>query len=118
MPDLTRRAGTSDYLSRAGIPGPEGITEDFERAGVFLPAGAAEGIDRVTDLDLDETGLFQQLPPACARQATGNSGGPEIDVADGGFGHRLAVGDVRELQIAARLEHAPDLRKDLPLVGA
>jgi hypothetical protein len=69
------------------------MPEHLERAGVLFATGTAERIDSVTDLDRLEPGLLQQLPPACARQATSNSSRPEIDIADRGLGNWLAVGD-------------------------
>jgi hypothetical protein len=63
------------------MPGPSArfarqkrIPEHFERAGIFLAAGAAEGIN--SGPDLDEARIFRYLLPACTRQATGDSGGP------------------------------------------
>jgi hypothetical protein len=54
----------------------KGVVEDLEQSRLALPASATEGVDRRADLDLNEPAFFQQMPPACARQATGNSVGP------------------------------------------
>ena len=96
----------------------ERITVDVELPSLAFPARAAEGIDRRTDPNVDESDLFQHLLPGCARQTTGNSGRPKIDVSDRRFGHRLAIRNVRELQPSAWTQDAMNLRKGRPLVGA
>jgi hypothetical protein len=58
------------------------------------------------------------LPPTCARQATSDSRSPKIDVFDRRFRNRLPIGDIRELQIAARPQHTFDFRENSTLVGA
>jgi hypothetical protein len=52
---------------------------------------------RLADLHVRETGILQHLLPVCARQATGNSGGPEVNVLGRRLRYRLAVGDVGKL---------------------
>jgi hypothetical protein len=58
--------------------------------------------------DFHKPDLFQHLLPACARQASGNSGSPEVNVADRRFGNGLAVRDVGELEPTARAQHPQD----------
>jgi hypothetical protein len=41
----------------------------------------------------------------CTRQTTGNSGRPKIDVGNCRRRHRLSIGDVGKLQVAAGFEH-------------
>jgi len=80
----------------------ESIAIDLKQPRLALAASAAEGIDRRADLNIDETAFFQHLPPACARQATGNSIGPEVDVADCRFRDGLAARDIGKLQASPR----------------
>jgi hypothetical protein len=96
----------------------EGVAEDLEQPSLALPAGATERVNRRTDLNIDETAFLKHLPPACARQATGNSVGPKVDVAERSCWNLLAVRDVGKLQTPARPQHPHDLGKDLALVGA
>src|ERR1700730_7787105 len=98
--------------------GYERIAIDFKQTRLALPARAAEGVNRRTDLDLNETALLKHLPPACARQATGNSIGPKVDVADRCFRHGLTGRDIGELQASAGLQHPHDLAEAAALVGA
>jgi hypothetical protein len=58
------------------------------------------------------------MPPTCARQATGNSVGPQIDVAERSRRDLLAVREVGELQAPAGSQHPHNLGEDLALVGA
>jgi hypothetical protein len=96
----------------------EGVAEDLEFACIWLALGTAKGIDGRTDLHVNEATVFDHLCPGCTRQTTGNSGRPKIDVGDGRCRDWSAVGDVCELQVTARLEHAPYLAKHVLLVGA
>jgi hypothetical protein len=98
-------------------PSKERVTVDVELASLPFPARAAESIDRRTDPNVDESELFQHFLPGCARQTTGNSGRPKVNVSDRRFGHWLAVRNVSELQSSARAQNAINLRKDRPFVG-
>ena len=95
----------------------EGVAKDLEQPRLALPTSAAEGINGGADLDFVEPAFFQYTPPACARQATGNSVRPEIDVADRGFRHRFTSSDIGELQSPARMQHSHDLFEDAAFVG-
>src|SRR6516162_2576459 len=96
----------------------ECIAKDLEQSGLALPASVPESVNWRTYIDLDEPAFFQQTPPACARQGTGNSVGPQIDVADGRFRHNLAGGDVGELQPSTGAQHSHNLVEYTTLVGA
>lgn len=96
------RVSRSLALSLRRFARQKSIAIDLEQPRLALAASAAEGIDRRADLDIEETAFSQHLPPACARQATGNSIGPEIDVAYRRFRHGFAAGDVGELQASPR----------------
>ena len=72
----------------------------------------------VADLDVDESRFFEHLLPARTGQPAGDSAGPEVDVAQRLGWNGPAVGDVGELQPAARAEHAADLGEHGALVGA
>ena len=90
-------------LRSTGLTPQERVTEDVESPRILLSGGAAECINRGADLDTLEARHLHHLLPARTRQATGDSSGPEIDVGDGSLRDRLAVGDIGELQDAARL---------------
>jgi hypothetical protein len=96
----------------------ECIAEDLEQPRLALPTGTAEGVNRRADVDLNEPAVFQHASPACARQATGDSIGPQVNVTDRRFRHSLAGCDVGELQPSAGAQHPHDLVEDAALVGA
>ena len=80
----------------------KGVPKHFEQPCLTLAAGTAKDIDWRADPDIDETALLKHMPPACARQATGNSIGPQIDIAQRPCRNLLTVGDVRKLQAPTR----------------
>ena len=82
-------------------PSHEGVAEDLERAGLVFTDGVPEGIDGGPNLDVDESGLFEHLPPALTGQPTGDSAGPKVDVAQRLGRDRPTVRDVGELQRAS-----------------
>ena len=96
----------------------EGVPVDLEGAGVGLAGSAAEGVDGWADLDVDEADFGEHLVPARTGQPTGNSTGPQVDVTHGFGWDGSTVGDVGELQDAARPEDAVDLVECGALVGA
>ena len=100
------------------LSGEKGVAIDLEQPGFAFAPGATERVDRGSYHDTFEPAFLKHLPPACARQATGNSIGPKVDVADRCFRHGLARRDIGELQASARLQHPRDLTKDAALVGA
>jgi hypothetical protein len=84
----------------------------------LLTASAFEGVDRRSNLHVNETAILQHFLPGCARQTTGNSSGPEIDVPNRGFGHRLSVCDVGKLETATGAKDTIDFGEDGFLIGA
>ena len=97
-----------------GGAGEERVAEDVEGAGVCLATSSGEGVHRVADRDVDEARLGEESGPACARQASGDSASPQIDVAASLVGHRCPVGDVGELQNAAGTKDSMDLGEFIP----
>lgn len=91
---------------------------DAKGSGVALTVSALERVDRVTDGDVDESGFLNQCGPACTRQATGDSTGPQVYFALGLFRHRFAVCNIRELQNASLAQHPKRFREDPFLVRA
>jgi hypothetical protein len=75
---------------------------DLETTGILFAARTRKGVNRRADPDFDEADVFQHFLPGCARQTTGNSSRPKVDVLDGRLRDRLAVGDVGKLQVSAR----------------
>jgi hypothetical protein len=75
----------------------KGVAEHLEQPCLALAAGATKGVDRRADPDIDKAALLEDLPPACARQATGNSVGPQVDIAERTWRDFLAVRDVGKL---------------------
>jgi len=94
------------------------VAEDLECPYIILAAGAVESVRGRTDRDPDETDLGEHLVPACARQATGNSRRPKINVAGRRLGGPRAIDDVGELKVAAWEQDAEDFREDPALIGA
>ena len=77
--------------------GEERVTEDIEGACVPLTLCAGERVYGRADYDVEEPGLLKQVFPTCARQATGDSTGPQIDIALGFYRNGSPGGDVGEL---------------------
>src|SRR5215472_3023515 len=83
----------------------ECIAEDLEQSCLTLPTSAAEGINRWAYVDIYKATFFQHPPPACARQATGNSVGPQVDIADSRFRYSLSGCNIGELQPPIGAQH-------------
>jgi hypothetical protein len=96
----------------------KGIAKHFEQPGLDFTAGTAKGVNRRPDPDIDKTALLKHMAPACARQATGNSVGPQVDIAEGACRNLLAVRNVGKLKASTRPQNTQDFSKDLALVGA
>jgi hypothetical protein len=75
---------------------------DLKTTGILFAARALESVNRWPDPDFDEPDIFQHFLPGCARQTTGNSSRPKVDILDGRFRYRLAVGDIGKLKMPAR----------------
>jgi len=112
------RSAQANPLQLFRLVGQERVAEDLEQARFALPTSVAERIHWRTDSDVGETDLFKHLLPACARQATGNSIGPEIDVSERPCRNHLAGCDIRELQPSTQFQYPHDLGEYLPFVGA
>ena len=96
----------------------KGVAEHFEQPRLALAASAAEGVNRRADPDIDETALLKHMPPACARQAAGNSIGPQLDIAQRPRRNLLAIRNVGKLQAPARFQYAHDFGEYLTLDSA
>ncbi len=90
-----------DAIHSVRLAGHERISEDFELSCFLLTACTPEGVNRRPDPDVEEPDVFKHFLPGCARQTTGNSSGPKIDVVNRRLGHRFAVGNIRELKTTA-----------------
>ena len=94
------------------------MAKHLEQPRLALAVGAAEGINRRADPNIDETALLEHMPPACARQATGDSVGPQVDIAERPGRNLLAVRDVGELEPPTRFQNAHYFSENSALVGA
>src|SRR4029077_10917141 len=74
--------------------GQKRVAIDLKQTRLALTTRATEGVNRRAYFDVGETRFFHNPPPACARQATGNSIGTKVDVADRCFRHGLARRDI------------------------
>src|SRR4026208_2095153 len=93
------------WCSELGPVGEEGVAVDLERAGAGFSHRTAERVDGWTDADVLEPGVFEHLLPARTGQPSGNSTGPQIDVAHCLDRDRAPVGDVSELQHTTGTQH-------------
>jgi hypothetical protein len=75
---------------------------NVECPGIRLAARPTERVNRFADVDIGEAEFVQHPRPACTRQASGNSTGPQVDLSERLLGDGSAVGDVGELQDSAR----------------
>jgi hypothetical protein len=114
--DGTARAN-SHVIGSSWFARQERISVDLEQSSLVLAARTFERIDRRSDLDFNEPDVFQHFLPGCARQTTGDSGRPKINVLNGRLGDWLAIGDVRKLQSTAGPKNPIDFRKGRLLVG-
>ena len=102
----------------AGLASEERVAVHLEVTSLALSERATEGVDRWSDLDVNETGVFEHRLPTRTGQPSGNSAGPEIDVSQRLGWYGATIGDVSELQPPAGAQHAVDLGEDCLLVGA
>jgi hypothetical protein len=63
--------------------------------------GARIGVDQVAGLDALEAVMREPVGVLCFQQSTGNSTGPEVDIASAFLTDGTLDGDVCELQAAA-----------------
>ena len=73
------------------------ISIDIEEPGLLFTSSFSEGVIRLTDPNVYESGVFEHCPPAFARKAAGDSSGPKIDIAYRTLRHWFAVCDIAEL---------------------
>ena len=106
------------HKSVAGLASEERVAVHLEVTSLALSERATEGVDRWSDLDVNETGVFEHRLPTRTGQPAGNSAGPEIDVSQRLGWYGATIGDVSELQPPAGAQHAVDLGEDCLLVGA
>src|SRR5688500_1634473 len=94
------------------------VSEHLKPARVRLAFRTAKRINGRTNPNVHKTAVLNHLLPGCTRQTTGDSRCPEVYIGDGRRRHRLAIGNVGELKVAARLKDPPYLCECLLLVGA
>jgi hypothetical protein len=89
----------------------KGVT--LQTTAPCLDRGATEGVNRRAGLDINEPALLEHTLRACARQVTGNSIGPQVDIAERSRRNRLSVRNVRKLATPTWFQHAHDFSEDL-----
>jgi hypothetical protein len=82
------------------FPGPDGNAVGAELAGLALAGRTSEGVHLGADFHPVQTGSPKHRFQPCTRQGTGDSAGPQVDVAFGAFGDRTLHADVACLQTA------------------
>src|SRR2546430_5763493 len=111
------RPGSRRGSAGLGLACANGIAVGPVGPSLLLAARAGEGVRDWSELDPHEAGSLDDGPPPCARQGTGDSAGPEVDVSKGGLRDRLFHADVGYLDAATRTEHSGDLPIGAELVG-
>jgi hypothetical protein len=91
----------------AGLTSEERVSVNIEEPGLLFTFSFAEGVMRLTDLNVYESCIYQHRPPAFARKAAGDSSSPKVDIAYRTLRHRRAIGDVAELQSPTRTQNPP-----------
>jgi hypothetical protein len=74
-----------------------------ELAGLLLADSTAEGIDLPRELYFDQTGTVDHRLPPCARQGTGDSAGPQVDVLERSLWDRFLDADISNRHPPTRL---------------
>src|SRR5439155_21420683 len=97
--------------------GSNRITQRPELSSTLLSPSASEGVDRISEFDLDQPSAADHRLPPCARQGTGDSTGPEVDVAKGFLWYRPLKTDIRNGHTALRPQNPRHLTVDAELVG-
>lgn len=103
--------------SSSRLPSEECVAVHIERAGLFFTNCTAKCVNRRSDLDVDETAVFEHLLPARTGQPTSNSTGPQINVLQRLEWNWETVGDVGKLQCATGPENPMNLLEHCLLVG-
>ena len=101
----------------SGLPGADRVTVCAELPGLVFTAGSAERVNDGSELDFSEACALDHCHPPCARQGTGYSPGPKIDVFERRLGNGLLDADVSDLGATSRLQDAGDLPVGAELVG-
>ena len=99
-----------------GLGGGAAGAELLCLAARVFELGAGVGVDELTGLDLLEAVTLKKLRVRCFQQRSGNSAGPEVDVAAALRADRVLDRDVGDLDPPTGCEHAEDLREDGVLV--
>lgn len=105
------------FFGLSGFARDEPIAVNVVSPGLLFAGCAAKGIYGRADPHIGEPDLLEHFSPACARQASGYSAGPQIDLPQRFRRNRFAVGYVGELQPATRSEHSHCLGKHGLFVG-
>jgi hypothetical protein len=92
-------------------------SDDTVPFGRALLRCSGKGIEPVEDADPDETGGLEDTDELCFQQSTGDSTGPEVDIAKSAVWKDFTDDDVRDLHASARLQHARDLADGHGFVG-
>jgi hypothetical protein len=91
------------------LSGTDRVPVRTELPGLVFTAGSAERVNDGTELHLSEACALDHCHPPCTRQGTGNSAGPQIDVAERGLGDGFLHADVSDLGATTRLQDSGDL---------
>jgi hypothetical protein len=94
------------------------VAKYFKPSRIWFAICTTESVDRRSNTNIDEATFFDQFLPTCTRQATGDSGGPQINVGNRGLRHCLTVGDIGKLQMTAGPQYPFDFREYLLFVWA
>jgi len=113
-----RRPGYSPLTTLPWLAGSNRITVCPKLSCFIFSAGAGEGVDTRTELYVNEPSASDHRIPSCARQGTGNSTGPEIDVAERALRNRLLDTHVGNHHPATWPKDPGDLATDTELVRA
>lgn len=81
----------------SGFAREHGHAAGLELRRIRLVLAAREDVHLVRHDDIHEADEFQDLPPLCIQQSTGNSAAPELDVVAGVLGHLPVDEDVANL---------------------
>ena len=101
------QAGTGSESGR--LVGAERVPPRSEDPGVLLATRSRIGVDARAELEVDKPHTTDDRLPPCARQGTGDSAGPEVDIPLRLFRDWLVDAYVGDLDAAAGAERTVDL---------
>src|SRR6266540_5030473 len=101
-----------------GLSGSSRVAKGSVLPGAPLAGGARKRVDGVGQLDVNEPGAADHGLPPCARQGTGNSTRPQVDIAEGLLGDWTLEANVSDRHPATWPKHSEDLAIDADLVRA